>query len=326
MTADNTAANSGILVVVENESQFRPLLGCGYRLATVREEALTVLVFSSSGQEPGWLKIPVAYTQMPINVELIDESAGASEVARRAKQILPTFVFLGLSRAGADERQVVSARVDPILHEIPCVVLLISADTDWEGPTAAADILVPFGDDLNSRYAIDIALGLDPKAKVTAVQVIPPPADEADRREQEASFAALTECWRSNPRFAEKTLVGTDEAQMLLTEAEHHDFVLVGEIRNRVFLRAIFGDPRTRLIRLNPNPTIVAHEYQGVVGSSIFRLWSLWLRLLPTLSMEERIDVYRDVRRAARPTVDYFIMMTLCSSMASLGLILDMLP
>ncbi|MFP3854696.1 MAG: hypothetical protein ACLFWD_10440 [Anaerolineales bacterium] len=51
------------------------------------------------------------------------------------------------------------------------------------------------------------------------------------------------------------------------------------------------------------------------------RLWTAAFKAIPTLSDAEKIDVYKQVRRGAWPKADFFIMMSVASFIATIGLL-----
>jgi uncharacterized hydrophobic protein (TIGR00271 family) len=114
-----------------------------------------------------------------------------------------------------------------------------------------------------------------------------------------------------------------DELKSLLNEAKHYDFLIVGASRGHVFTRAIFGDSRHQLVNRALRPAVILREHQGRIGSSLFRLWSVWDKVLPRLTQEDRVEAYRLIRRGGRPNRDFFTMIAMSAGIAPLGLILD---
>ncbi len=73
----------------------------------------------------------------------------------------------------------------------------------------------------------------------------------------------------------------------------------------------------------SPLPVIIVRRHEPRPAAILRRLrWRL-LNALPQLSMDERIEVYRQVRRNARIRTDFLVMTILAAAIASLGLLLN---
>jgi hypothetical protein len=322
-TRKTTSTGSGIVLIIDSAAHLLPLLSPGYRVARLRRETLTLLVIAAGGKRPDWLVIPSHYDAGTIDIRLIGSASPSDEIIYFVRDKPPTILGFGLDEYKRDSRYLLNATLDPVLHRANCPTAIIKAPPDWEvraGDGQVVDVFVPFWNDANSRYAIDLALAVDPAARVTAGFVVPPCVDEADQREREQSLKLMTEDWADEPRFSAKLLIGRDEIATLLEAAAQHELTLLGASRGPTVLRAVFGDPRHQLLGRNSGPTMILREYQGTVGALLFRALSRWQRWMPILTMDERIDVYRQVRRGARPRQDFFMMIGLSAGIAALGL------
>ena len=140
---------------------------------------------------------------------------------------------------------------------------------------------------------------------------------------QQGEFENQTKKWTSNPRFDIKLLYSFDEKEALLEEAKNYDFLLIGASKGNQLARTLFGDYRNQLVNQAKGPAIILREFQGKTGKALFKSWSFLDKLLPTLSREDRIEAYRVIRRAGRPSRDFYSMIVLSAAIASLGLILN---
>jgi len=322
----NKAEPAGIGAVIDRAEHLAPVLSISYRVAQLRGERLTLLVVASDAKPPDWLQIPPSCDERIIDIVLVGSAAPADEIIRTVRERQPAILFFGLTEYQRDNRQMLDEKLEPALHRASCPTAITKAPADWQmrgDEDDAVDIFVPFWNDANSRYAIDLSLAIDPGACVTAGLAAPAMLEQADRLEREQDLALMTRQWAAENRFSAKLLHGQDEVVSLLEEAAKHQITLLGASRGQTLLRAMIGDPRHHLFESNPGPTILLREYQGTLGTLIYRSLSRWGRWLPTLNMEERIEVYRQVRRGARPRQDFFIMIALSAGIAALGLILN---
>ena len=109
----------------------------------------------------------------------------------------------------------------------------------------------------------------------------------------------------------------------MLEEAKNYDFLLVGASKGNQLARTLFGDYRNRLVNKVSGPAIILRESQGKTGAALFKGWSFLDKLLPTLTREDRIEAYRQIRRSGRPNRDFYSMIALSAGIASLGLLLN---
>ena len=313
--------------MIESADHLLPVLSLGYRVARIRGEILTLLVISRKGGErPDWLVIPADFDESTLVIRLISGVNPAADIIRLIHEQPPTILGFGLDEYNRDSRYMLSASLDSILHRANCPTAIIKASSDWQlhpGKDDIVDVFVPFWNDANSRYAINLALAIDPSARVTAGILTPSAIDQADQHEREQALERMTEDWAEEARFSAQLLSSDDETASLLDEASRHDITLLGASRGQSLARAVFGDPRNELFERNSGPTVLLREYQGSLGALLHRALTRWDRWMPKLSMEERIEVYRQVRRGARPRQDFFMMIALSAGIAALGLILN---
>ncbi len=308
-----------------------PLLSGAYRLATARGERLHVLALTPGGTRPQWLRVPPSYDASQVRLQPLPAEGAHRAVAGYLREHPPALVVFALSTTHEKSRYGLSPQLDPVIDGLRCPVALLRAPEGWVFAQRAPRIFVPFWDDNNSRYALSAALAFSNEALVTAALVVSGGEDAGQRIAQEEDARAALGEWLTEDRVSMKLLRGDDEAAALRAEADQHDLILLGASRGHAFLRAIFGDPQAvilkdvarQLAERSTVPVLLVREYQGWGGSTLGRALRHGGRLLPSLDSTERLEVYRQVRRAARPSVDFFIMIGLSAAIAALGLILD---
>jgi len=83
----------------------------------------------------------------------------------------------------------------------------------------------------------------------------------------------------------------------------------------------LFGNVPEQIARACPSPVVIVKRYRGLPRFWLQRTWDALYAAVPTLSSEEQIEVYKEVRRGARPDVDFFVMMGLSAIIATFGLL-----
>ncbi|MBK7918492.1 MAG: DUF389 domain-containing protein [Chloroflexi bacterium] len=102
-----------------------------------------------------------------------------------------------------------------------------------------------------------------------------------------------------------------------------YDLALIGASQESSIDKVLFGDIPGAVVRLSKRPVVIVREPNKRFTNLLGRL-SWWLQtLIPRLSLKDRTSAYVRIRRNARPDVDYYMLISLASMIASLGLIVD---
>ncbi len=202
-------------------------------------------------------------------------------------------------------------------------------------------ILVPTAGGPHAPLAIRIALSLarEHNASVTAVYVVASEANQADidighaRIQQtldaishEADALYHIQAVAGAPKHIplDSKVIRADTIAAGIAEAgADFDLVMLGASEERLIDQVLFGSIPTQVARTCPTPTIMVKRFLGLHRLWIKRIWDTLFETIPTLTAEERITVYKDIRRDARPDIDFFIMMALSAIIATFGLLQD---
>ncbi|MBN1265366.1 MAG: TIGR00341 family protein [Anaerolineales bacterium] len=200
-------------------------------------------------------------------------------------------------------------------------------------------ILVPTAGGPNAPLAFRFALSLANEARgsITAAYIAHPDAtaEELAAGEQRINqtiqalkleagkLAELQEGMTSPGEISYESLVIKAESVVkgIAEAGESFDLVLLGASEERIIDQMLLGTIPEQVARSSPQPTIMVKRFRGLRRYWLQRIWKLFFELVPTLNSEERIEVYRTVRRDARPDIDYFIMMGLSAAIATFGLL-----
>jgi uncharacterized hydrophobic protein (TIGR00271 family) len=101
------------------------------------------------------------------------------------------------------------------------------------------------------------------------------------------------------------------------------DLVLMGASEESMIDQVLFGTLVEDVARSCSTPVLMVKRYRGLPRIWFQRLWDAIVGALPSLSVEDRLEVYKQVRRSSRPDVDFFIMIGLSAIIAGYGLLQD---
>jgi uncharacterized hydrophobic protein (TIGR00271 family) len=319
----NPPANApATAVIIKKEANLLPLLSTGQATAKMNHGTLTVFFVTPSDSAEEWFALPPEYDSDNIVTQVITGKKHVSLLIKQLNKLKPVLLGMALDDTTEEDRYLAGKVYEPVLQQLNCPVYLVKSAADWS-LTESLSAFVPFWDDENTRFAIETALEVSPHLRITAGKVLPPTTDEHERLMHQEEFNKQTKQWEKNSRVETRLLYGFKEQEAMLGEAGNHDFMLTGVGRGNNLTRAIFGDFRNDLINHTEHPAIILREYQGRAGSTLSRAWSVFDSLLPTLTREDRVEAYRLIRQGGRPNRDFYTMIALSASIASLGLILD---
>lgn len=257
-------------------------------------------------------------------------------------------------RVHTEERDVRMGHVlDPVVRQAPCDVAVIAIPAQKTPIEALAEdganvnespsleierILVPTSGGPHAPLATRLGLVLAKEygATVEAVYVTHPEASEQMQQEGQRQIDRTLEAMRERARDM-RDKEGSDlqlEAVPIrshLVEAEsvvegivqagaEADLVLVGASEESVIDQVLFGTLPEQVAQQCPSPVMMIKHYRGLPRFWLQRLWDAVYGALPTLTPAEQLEVYRQIRRGARPDVDFFVMMGLSAVIATFGL------
>lgn len=106
-------------------------------------------------------------------------------------------------------------------------------------------------------------------------------------------------------------------------EADGYDLLLMGASIDPVLDRSYLGGLPVEITRERERPTLLVKGAEQRRAFWLRRVWDFISRLLPNLSLSERVDVFNQMRHDARADVDFFTMIALAAAIAILGLLLN---
>jgi uncharacterized hydrophobic protein (TIGR00271 family) len=317
-----------ILVAIRGPEDFRPLLHLGYSLARANQGRLTIItVRQTTDQVPEWLEIPPTLTDVPIEIEVLKDTAVARPILKYARLVSPDLLMVGWRSDHPRQDYLLGSTLDPILHQASCNLMVVKADSVWPASNllerGTVKVLVPTSGGPNTPLSLDLALGMSVKSEVTVLYVTRQSTDEARPAARQAWLAEFTQPWVNNPHFRTKIVQADNVMQAIVAEAEGYDLTVLGASNESIFSQLLFGTVPQQIATQNKGTTVIIKKFDGRFGSIPRRIWWQINDFLPVLSMEERTEVYKHVRRAARPKVDFFVMIALAAGIAALGLLLN---
>lgn len=219
-------------------------------------------------------------------------------------------------------------RVSYTLKRIPCAVVVVRGDLiDLENKEALDvldRILVPTSGGPNTAHALNFLLPLVSNVDITALYVAPSylPQEEAlgkSRLRQLLRFVG------AENQIESKVITAVSVTDGITSEASQgYDLVIIGASQESSVDRLLFGDIPAAVVRQSKCAVAIVRQPQSsTLGEAASTLaWRLQQRL-PRMNLSERTEAYVRIRRSARPSIDFFVLIGLSAMIAALGLIIN---
>ena len=327
MKSSSPEVNYHIVVATGEKNDFRPLLNMGYSIAKAHQGQLTIVTVQPTNEAPAWLKIPSSFYDIPIKINILKSRAAKETVAKYVKDVSPDLVLLGWKGAPDKLGYLLGSGLDPVLHQVACNLMVVKAEATW--PEAdyvnqeTLQVLVPAAGGPNAPLAMDLALNASIKCEVTVLYITHAFDDEARKTERENYLAEIIAPWADRPNLKTKVIEADDVFQTIIDESKNYDVTMLGASNENVINKFLFGAMPQKIAAANDGTTVIVKQFKGVSEFSLRQVWWRITHILPSLSLEERVEVYKQVRRGARPKVDFFMMIGLATGIATLGLMLN---
>ncbi|GAB4516076.1 MAG: hypothetical protein Kow0047_28050 [Anaerolineae bacterium] len=222
--------------------------------------------------------------------------------------------------------------LDTVIRRAACdVAVLAGRRGRWlaDGEEPLRRLLVPAVGGPNAPLALRMAFALAREwgAQVRLIYVVDEDADEEERAAAEERLAqALEEAMAGDqpdqPSLAvEKEVIAAPDVVTGLVEAGADcDLVLMGASEESIIDQVLLGSIPEQVARRCPSPVLIVRRYRGLRHLWLQQAWEAVYTALPTITRDEQIEVYKAIRRGARPDADFFVMMGLATLIATLGL------
>jgi len=317
---DREAAPYQVVVALRDELGLCPLLQLSCALARTHGGRVCLLTVTHDGARPDWLELSDDCHGVSVDVIVRPGTNVGDAILEELRRREPNALILGWSGHSEQGHYFLGPNLDPVIQRAPCDVIVLHGECVDD----ARRILIPVAGGPNAPRAFDIARTLAPGAEITALYVAPERFGQSEARLGQDVLDALlrdlddTSLVHARVKHAEGPVEG------ILAEAEKgYDLLILGASGSDLVDRFLIGDIPQAILSNSPTPVMVVRYRLTYLGSLMRRLWTRAFGLVPSLTVQEQAQIYRSMRRGSQPSTDFFVLITLASAIASLGLLLD---
>ena len=309
-----------VLVAMRDESDVCPLLRLACVLARAHGGEVYVLTVVHSGTQPSWLKLPDDCLDVSVDGVVRSGKDVSQAIMQESQRLQPDTLIVGWSGRLDRGRYVLGHTLDPVIQRVPCDVLVPRG----ECVDRLQRILIPVAGGPNAPRAFSIARAIAPEAQITALYVAQAWLGPAEVWLGKDRLNALVQDLPDPSRVRPRVIQADSPVEGILEEAkQEYDLLILGASGANVVDRFLFGNIPLVVLMNSPIPVVVVRYRLAYVHSFMRRMWVYLFGLAPRLTIQEQAGVYKNVQRGSRPSPDFFVLITLASAIASLGLLLN---
>lgn len=210
------------------------------------------------------------------------------------------------------------AIVDGVLEAAPCEVGIVVGGE----PGRLERVLVPVADATDGVQAARLALALTEESggEVTLAHVVLTGQPTA---QAEALLAEVLAGTNGRGRIHSSVLEAGSTLDGILRAGKGSDLVVLSGTDQGLLDEEQFGRLAIQLAMRIEVPLLLIRSSSALPALVARRAWRSLSDLLPTLQREEQLEIYRRMREAVRPNINYFVLTTLSAVIATLGLLLN---
>ncbi len=311
-----------VLVSVRGSEDAATLLELACRMARAYHGEVRVLTVSAAETRPSWLKLPAPCDDetVPVDIAVRSGKNAASIILDEVQQYEPDVLIVGWNGRLSRGRYILGRTLDPVLQSAPCDVIVLHAQPQH----TIRRVLIPVAGGPNAPRAFGIARALAPEAELTALYVAGRNLGRQGLRIGRARLNALIRDLAQPQHIRRRVVQAAGPVEGILDEASlGYDLLILGAGNENMVGRFIFGDIPQAILLDSPIPVMVVRRRLTYLRTIHRQLWLRIFALLPTLTVQEQAEVYKTMRRGARPSPDFSVMITMAAALASLGLLMN---
>lgn len=216
------------------------------------------------------------------------------------------------------------------LNRISCAVAAIRGDevrnkddTVAQNLDKLTHIIVPTAGGPNTAHALTFLLPLTNNVKVTAVYIAPSYL-ENEKALGRTRLRQLMQFIDANDRIETEVKTAPSVAKGIVDLAQEScDLIMIGASQESSIDKILFGDTPAAVVRQSQKPVVIVRQPRSRLGHwrDNFAWWMR--RYIPRMDIKARTEAYTRIRRSARPDLDFFILISLSTIIAALGLIIN---
>ncbi len=216
------------------------------------------------------------------------------------------------------------------LTNIPCGIIVVRGDRpEIEGERAASGeeklhhIVVPTSGGPHTVYVLDLLKVLAPRVQVTAVYIAAAHLGENEVALGKSRLRRLLDYIDGRGHIETQVITAGSVTDGITQAASESELVIIGASQESSLDKLLFGNIPDVVVRESKRPVMIARQPRNRLENWAGKLSWKTQKLIPRLALADRTSAYTRIRRNARPNIDYFMLISLATIIAALGLLVN---
>ncbi len=324
-----------VLVGIANPKTAPELLRTGAKLARAKNGTVLALkVLQLAEQIPAHLKRQAAEKEWEYLAELVQEIDTEGVTVYPLVRLAPNptagilaavgeegahLLLLGWEGQSSLETGATNSVLNPILKRATCNVAILRGSL----PRLVKQILVPSAGGPHARMAATLGHGLaEPnEGQILIEHIVTEPLSPERQAQAQAELKSTLAAIKHGTETKQHIIEADTVKEGILNAARRSDLLLIGASNEGFLETSFFGGLPTEVATDTVTPILMIKNGEGDDHYKFRRFWEFLFDPLPTLTIGRQVEVYQGMRQAAQPSVDFFVLIGLAATIASLGLL-----
>jgi uncharacterized hydrophobic protein (TIGR00271 family) len=186
-------------------------------------------------------------------------------------------------------------------------------------------VLIPTTGGVNTNVVADLGFALTAakKGQVSMLCVLHPKHGKQMLQDKEIQLGEIVEGMQETAQVKIDVIQDETPLSGILRASQDHDLILLAANEPGFLEEEQLGRLPLRIAEKTEKPFILLRSHAGLPSFAARRAWRSITGMLPRLRSEDRIDLFRRMRAAASPNINYFVLIGLSAVIATLGLLLN---
>lgn len=302
----------------------------GGALAHANRGDLIIAIFVSPTDDEQTVAAALAHQAAYGDEQNETNGADTYAVVIETRNLLSTLREL-VKHSDIDLVMMIATRADRYdLHKLPCSVALLRLAGSAHPSNGAEDqpplkrVLIPTSGGPNSSYALSLMMLLSPETESTAYYVAVAGRSDHEEALGYERLRQVLDFVHSDNKIHSRLVVHNSVAAGIVEEAgQDYDLVVIGATEESRLDQVIFGNIPAAVVEQTEKPVMILRQKSSRLSNVVIALdWRLHT-IFPQKPISERAEIYARIRRDARPKTPFYVLITLSTIIAGLGLIVD---
>lgn len=232
----------------------------------------------------------------------------------------PQVLVMGWNaRQATEDRQGLGHILDEVLQNAPCNIVIVRGE--WQD--SMSSILVPAAGGPHAPVAAQFALDVTEQTGGEVALLNVKTDDETTLEERLELVNSLREELSAPERVEPCVIEAETPLEGILKALEEHDAVFLGASEHDFLDRQLFGQIPIQVAHNTDKMLALVHGHTPLTEMVARKALSSLSDVLPSLTPDEQLETYYRMRRAAHPSVNFFVLIAASAVIATLGLLLN---